>query len=183
MPCQGARLAGDSVGTLRGDPGTEMGSLGTETRPRTGPVHVCTLGSCGTPNSQSAMLPMPVRGRGRGSSLGRGRVPEDQSRCMLDWVSRGYIYREREAVGSPGAGGSLRVNTKGPCQACIPAQGQSSIYSPRQASRELRRMEWKAWREKSLGIPPFPPAAKGVPHCADQRTKGQGEVCPCPPVC
>lgn len=130
MPCQGARLAGDSVGTLRGDPGTEMRRLGTETGPRTGPVHVCTLGSCGTPNSQSAMLPMPVRGRGRGSSLGRDRVPEDQSRCMLDWVSRDYIYREREAAGSPGAGGSLRVNTKGPCQACIPAQGQTPFIAP-----------------------------------------------------
>ena len=111
-------------------------------------------------------------GRDHRSSLGKGRVLEDRGRCRLDWVSRGYIYIYIyiyiKAAGSPGAGRSLRAQLCG-AQAGLhscPEAGSPFIAPGRQAKRTeeggLERVE----RE---GSPPSLPAAKGAPHCEDEK--------------
>lgn len=91
-----------------------------------------------------------------------------------------YIERgRREPWGRPLPEGATLW---GPARPAFLPRASSPFIAPGRQARELRRVDWKGWREKSLGTPPFPPAAEGAPRCEDQRTKGQGEVRTCPQV-
>lgn len=132
-------------------------------------VHPLTL--CLVPSPSRYMACASPGGRGHRSSLGKGRVLEDRGRCRLDWVSRGYIYIK--AAGCLGAGCSLRVQLCGaqPGMHSCPEAGSPFIAAGRQAKGieegGLERVE----REES---PPSLPAAKGAPHCKDQKQTRAG---------
>lgn len=86
---------------------------------------------------------MPVRGRGHRSSLGRGRVLEDQGRCRLDWVSRSYIYRERGCREPWGRPLPVGAAPRGPARPAFLPTASSPFIAPGRQARELRGVEWK----------------------------------------
>lgn len=161
---------------LRVHPGTRKESLGIERGPAAGPAPSGPLifSPSGPVAPPSRARLCQAIGRGRTSSLGRGRVLEDRDRCRLAWVSRGYIYILKKAAGNPGAGRSLRAqHCRGPGQerSAFLSRGWLSIYSLRQAGQGAEEGGLARVEGEEAGSPSHPPPA---------TKRALGEVCTCP---